>query len=323
MSAERSPSTRERVETAARVRPIALVALGAFLYSTSPVMVASSSISGTEFAFWRLVSGTVIFGVAAVVVRRRGGPIPLRAWRWALISGVAFGVHQLMFFSAVKATSVTDVSLITRLSPLFVGLLAVRVFGERPGRSFIAGAAIAMIGAAVVVLAGSSGPEGDAAGMAMAVGHVAAFSVWFVISKRSRSEIDLVRLFLGTFVVAGIMIAGFAAGSGIALPVPGMRDALLVFTVAAVPGAIGHIVSTWPLRWVPANIPPVVSLGIPISAGLQAWVFLGQGITAGAAFGGAVTLAGVAIAVLGRSGREMVAEAKRGAAAAAPAAGGH
>jgi len=301
---------------------MALVAFGAFLYSTSPVMVAASSISGTGFAFWRLVSGTMIFGVTTLVMRRRGGPVPLRAWRWALISGVAFGVHQMMFFSAVKATSVTDVSLITRLSPLFVGILAARMFGERPGRSFVAGAAIAMAGAAVVVLSGSSGPQGDAAGMAMAVGHVAAFSVWFVISKRSRSEIDLVRLFLGTFVMAGLMIAAFAAVAGIALPVPGPRDALLIITVAAVPGAIGHVVSTWPLRWVPANIPPVVSLGIPISAGLQAWLFLDQGVTAAAVFGGAVTLAGVAIAVLGRSGREMVAEARRGASGAAPASGG-
>ena len=140
-------SLRRRAEPIARAHPVAMVAFGTFLYSTSPVMVAASSVSGTVFAFWRLWAGVLIFGALVAARRLTGGTrLPLRAWRWAFASGVLFGTHQLFYFSAVKATSVVDVSLISRLSPLIVGVAAVRMVGERPGRSFVLGAAIAVVG---------------------------------------------------------------------------------------------------------------------------------------------------------------------------------
>jgi len=92
------------------------------------------------------------------------------------------------------------------------------------------------------------------------------------------------------------------------------RDVVLIVGVALLSGGIGHLLTTWPLRWVPANIPPLVALSSPVLSGLQAWIFLDQGVTWATVTGGVITLAGIGVAMLGRSGREMTRQARLDAA---------
>ena len=49
--------------------------------------------------------------------------------------------------------------------------------------------------------------------------------------------------------------------------------------VAAIPGLLGHFSMTWSLKFVPANIPPVIMLSLPFLSGALAWILLGQTIT--------------------------------------------
>src|SRR5207253_2856436 len=77
--------------------------------------------------------------------------------------------------------------------------------------------------------------------------------------------------------------------------------------IAAGPGAIGHFVSTWPLRWVPANVPPLLQLAIPFFASALAWLILHQSIRPGHVIGGSITMLGVAGALRSPAGRRLVA----------------
>ncbi|HYD09594.1 MAG TPA: DMT family transporter, partial [Acidimicrobiales bacterium] len=83
-------------------------------------------------------------------------------------------------------------------------------------------------------------------------------------------------------------------------------DIWLALAIAALPGAIGHFVSTWPLRWVPANVPPLLQLAIPFLASALAWLVLGEAIELGHVIGGAITIVGVAGAIRSPAGRRLV-----------------
>ena len=136
---------------------LAIGFLSVLIYSTGPVMVQASTVSGTVFAVWRLWFGVVVFGLATLVVRRRpfivdlkrftpsAWPTTWRSLRWAVWGGAAFGGHQLLFFSALKATSVTDVLLVGTLQPIATALGALMLFGERPGLAFRAWTSVAML----------------------------------------------------------------------------------------------------------------------------------------------------------------------------------
>lgn len=280
------------------------------MYSTVTVFVRASSASGPVFSFWRLWFGVLVLGAVAAVPVLRGGSAPTwRSLRYAGAAGLAFGAHQLLLFTAVKLTSVADVTLVNTLSPLVTGLLAVPFFGERPGRGFQVWSLVAMAGAAVVVVGGATGTTGSPVGMALALANVVAFAVFFLVSKASRDELDVMPFLAASLAVAGVIVTAFVLATGQDVGSASRTDLLYAAIVAAGPGALGHIAMTWPLAWVPANLPPVIRLAIPVLASTWAWLFLGEGVGASHVVGGLVVIAGVAGALTSRSGRELVRDA--------------
>lgn len=300
---------RRRLDGLGRRAPIAPIVLGVLLYSVGPVFVQASDVSGPVFSFWRLWFGVGVFAVATVVHRSSTGGWPhRRAWRWAVMAGAAFGLHQLLLFSAIKATTVADVTLVTTLSPVVTAIMALPFFHERPGRGFRLWSLVAMVGAAIVVVGASTSPEGDLVGMLLALANVVAFAAFFLLSKASREELSVVPFLFGVMTVAALVVSGYVALFGEPVAGAGSTDLLYAAIVAVGPGAVGHFVMTWPLRWVPANVPPVMRLGQPALAALWAWWFLGEPITVWHLTGGVVVIGGVAGALLSPSGRRFVAD---------------
>ena len=283
--------------------PLPALVFGMVLYGIGPVLAQASTISGTGFAFWRMIFGVGVLGLATLVAVAAGAsrwPETWRAWKWAGISGIAFGAHQLLMFSAVKASSVADVTLIGTLTPIVVGLLAVRVFSERPTRAFIAWAGVAMIGAGAVALAGSQGPDGSPPGIVMAVLNAVAFGVFMICSKRGREDLDTMAFLFGVMVVATVVVVAGAQLTREPVMAHESSDLLLALAVAAGPGFMAHTAMTWAMKWVPANVPSVMRLSQPVFAGFLAWLLLGEMVTGAHLLGGALTIGGVAGAILTR-----------------------
>ena len=296
----------DRVRGLAHRQPIALVWLGVVLYSVGPVMVAAGNVSGPVLSFYRLWIGVGAFGVLTLVHVRMTGRRPDRhGWSWTLRAGVAFGVHQLLFMTAIKLTSVVDVTLMTTLQPLVVGALAIPMFDERTGAVFRAWSVLAISGAVVVVLAGSSGPEGDPLGMLLATANTLFFALFFLYSKRGRAHIDVVPFLFGVMLVAAVTVSAFVLAVGEPLGSIDAESLALAAGIALFPGLLGHFVMTWPLAYLPANLPPVVRLATPLFAGFFAWVFLSQPIGWAHVLGGLLTIAGVAGSILSPAGRRL------------------
>ena len=300
--AQRSTGLAER-------HPISLIVLGVLVFSTGPVLVQWSELTGPVLSFWRLWIGVIGTGLLTFIHVRVTGRWPARrGWIGGVWAGVAFGIHQLMFMTAVKATSVVDVTLMQVLAPIIVAVMAVPLFDERPGARFRLWSIVAVVGAGGVALAGSSGPQGDPAGMALAASNVVMYAVFFVISKHARDHIDVLPFLFATMSCAAVTVSLYCVL--LSEPIGSTRrgDLLIPFVMALFPGGIGHFVSTWPLRWVPANIPPLLQLAIPFLAGALAWVLLDEGITLMHVVSGALTIVGVAGAIRSPGGRRLVRE---------------
>jgi drug/metabolite transporter (DMT)-like permease len=211
----------------------------------------------------------------------------------------------VMFMVAVKATSVVDVTLMQVLQPILVGVLAYLMFGERPGTAFRLWSAVAVAGAAVVVLGGTTGPEGDPAGMTLAVGNVVFFGVYVVWSKRAMGHIGVLPFLFGATTVAAVTVSVYAAVAGEAVAAISGRDLGIAAVIALGPGTLGHVLSTQPLRRVAANIPPVMQLAMPFLSGGLAWLLLGQSVSWLHVVGGLATVIGVMGALLSPGGRRL------------------
>ncbi|CAN5799508.1 DMT family transporter [soil metagenome] len=301
-----------RLRAAASRSPLLLVATGVVLYSTGPVMLQASALSGPVFSFWRLWIGVAGLGLVVTVQRGMGVAWPAwRQWRVAVGAGVAFGIHQLLFFTAVRVTTVVDVSLMNALAPVVTAFGARWLFNERPGRRFWVWAAVAIVGAVLLAVAASTAPSGSAAGMVMALANVVFFAIFFLLSKEGRDHLPVMTFLLGTIFVAAVVVSGFVAVTGADPLQPRDVDLALAAGVALGPGLLGHFIMTWPLRYVPANIPPVMRLAQPFIAGALAWWLLAEPLSWRHLFGGALVVIGAAGTVLSGDGRQLRDEARQ------------
>jgi drug/metabolite transporter (DMT)-like permease len=288
------PGLGGRMRAAAGSHPVGVVWLGTFLFATGPVMVAAASVSGPVFSFWRLWAGVPILAVAAWTQIRRADHRPSRAGWWGAIgAGVTFAVHQLLFMTALMTTSVVDVTLMNTLAPVVVAVLAVPLFGERPGLGFRLWSLVAIFGAALVALIGSAGPSGNPIGMGLAAANVVFYAVYFVWSKQVRDQIDTWPFLFAALTTAAVAVSAFVVLTGEPVGDIAAHDLVLCLAVAIIPGALGHFSITWSLAWVPANVPPVILLSMPAVSGLLAWAVLGQTTTVAQLAAGAVMLVGV------------------------------
>jgi drug/metabolite transporter (DMT)-like permease len=294
-------------------RPVLLVVLGMLLFSIGPVLVAVSTGSGAVLSFYRLWIGAAVLGLA-LLWRRRTHPVRAtrQGWRWAGLTGVVFGTHQLLFMLAIKATSVVDVTLMQVVAPVLVGVLARVLFGERPGAAFRLWSGLAVVGAGVVIVAGTAGPDGKPVGMALAFANVVFAAFYVVWSKRAMSHIGALPFLFGVGVVAAVTVSAYVAVTGEPVASVSGRDVVIAAAIAVVPGVLGHFLSTYPLSRVPANVPPVIQLAMPFISGALAWLLLDERITALHALGGALSIAGVIGAMSSPGGRRLRAASRSG-----------
>jgi drug/metabolite transporter (DMT)-like permease len=304
------PALSPRIRVAARRYPLVLVALGVTLYSAGPVMLQASGTSGPVFGFWRLWFGAVVLGVATMLRHLMGRPWPARdQWRWAAIAGVAFGIHQLLFFTAVRMTTVVDVALMNALAPVVTAVGALWMFAERPGRRFWLWATVAIVGAALLAVTASQAPSGDPAGMLLATTNVVFFAAFFLVSKKARDHLPVVPFLFGTMLIAALVATAFVGVARADVRAVTPTALMLAAGVAVGPGALGHLAMTWPLRYVPANIPPVMRQAQPVLSGLLAWWVVGEALAWRHLLAGVLVVVGAAGTVLGRDGRALRADA--------------
>jgi drug/metabolite transporter (DMT)-like permease len=286
---------------------MAAVWVATFVFSTGPVMIATATASGPVLSFWRMLVGVPLLAAVAGAHLLRTGRRPSAAgWRLAARAGVAFAVHQVTLMSALRTSSVVDVALMNALAPIVVAVLAVPLFGERPGGAFRAWSAVAMAGAMGVAWLGSTGTAGNPTGMVLAAANVVFYSLYFVTSKQARPEIDTWPFLFGAFGVGTVLVSVFAVVARADVGSITAHDLLVGLFIAAGPGLVGHGLMTWSLEYVPANVPPVVMLAIPLFSGTMAWLLVGQTVSAGKVAAGVLTLAGVLGAVWSAGGRAPV-----------------
>ena len=248
------------------------------------------ALTGPTLAFHRLWLGTAM---AYVLARATGRKVDRRALRLALPGGVALGLNSLLFFSAVKYTSVTDATLIVTLQPLLILLLVGPAFGERVTRRVGLGAAGAFAGAAFVVLGpGAHGGHG-AKGDLLAVGALVAWTAYFVASKRARAHLGTIEYQVVVQLVAAVTVTPVALFFHHHLTgTPSTWGWVLL--LATVPGG-GHYLVNYAHRYVRLSVTSLLNLVTPVAAMVAAAVLDHERITGLQVLGTAVVLSGLAV----------------------------
>jgi drug/metabolite transporter (DMT)-like permease len=266
------------------------------VWGASSVLVKEvDGVSGLAIGFHRLWIGAVLVSVAFLL---SGGRFTRRLLRLSLWGGIAFALDIVLFFAALKETSVANATIIGAMQPVLVLAIARRLFGERPHLADAFWACVAIAGAVIVVSGAPAGGDASIKGDLLAVGALFAWTWYFVASKQARTELGSFEYLAGLSVVAVVVVTPVVFLSREPIAVPDAADWLIIVVIAVVNGAIGHLLMNWAHAHVPIVVVSLMTLAIPVFATLTAAIFIDEAVTAGQIAGMAVVIGSLSCVVI-------------------------
>ncbi len=267
------------------------------LMGIGSVVAKASDIDGPVLAFHRAWVAAVLYLGVFLLLRGRVTRATLRA---AAPGGLCFGIELVFFFSAIQLTTVADATMLVALQPVAVLLFFSGQFGEEVTPKELTISAVALAGVGLVVFGSTDSPSWSPGGDLLGLGALAAWTLYFVASKRARQT-------LGAFEYQGLSLV---FSSAIMVPVailfsgtvdPGAGRWWWIPAMVAIPGT-GHLALNWAHPRVPLALVSELTLISPVvSVALAALLLDGETVNATQAAGMATVLAALAFLVRPRS----------------------
>jgi drug/metabolite transporter (DMT)-like permease len=227
-----------------------------------------------------------------------------------LLSGLFLALHFATWISSLEYTSVASSVVFVSTGPLWVALLSPTLLKEQLTKAAVVGLGLAIAGGVVIGLSDACAWErglvcpalGDVLqGRAMLGNFLALAGAWtvtgyLIIGRKMRSRISLIPYIFMVygFAAAALIVMMLAAGNspfGYAPQTYGW-----IFLLAALPQLVGHSTYNWALKYLPAALVAVTTLGEPIGSAVLAFFVLNETPTLAAMTGGALILAGIYLA---------------------------
>jgi len=242
--------------------------------------------------------GLYFMAVAAWRAFRRQ-PLSKAAFIASIPGGLWLAIDVVLFFSAVKLTTVVNATIIGSLQPLVLTIYGVRFLGERLRQSDIGLGLLALAAVIVVVLAGGDSGDASLTGDLLAVGALAAWSTYFVLAKRADGKVTPTDFTLAASLIVALITAPLAPVFGQSMAWPSWDEWGWLAVMAFGAGFLGHNLMNWSLPRVPLWLGSTMTLLVPVVSSAIAWAFLDQPLNAIQIAAMAVAL--VAIGTLVRS----------------------
>jgi drug/metabolite transporter (DMT)-like permease len=228
----------------------------------------------------------------------------------AFASGAFLALHFATWITSLEYTSVASSVVFVATGPLWVALLSPMLLNERLTRAAVVGLALALLGGTIIGLSDACAIKNGIQcpqlsqllkGRAMWGNFLALAGAWavtgyLIIGRKLRVKMSLIPYIFLVYGSAALVLIGimFAAGQSPLGYMPATYR--WIFLLAAIPQLIGHSTYNWLLRFLPAALVAVTTLGEPIGSAILAYFILRETPALGTIIGGILILSGIYLA---------------------------
>jgi drug/metabolite transporter (DMT)-like permease len=275
------------------------MAAGVVMVSTAAIAIriAQQEATSLSLAAWRLTLATLILAPLALG-RHRAELARLNRSELtrAIASGCLLALHFATWISSLELTSVAASVVLVATNTLFVSLLSPLLLKEPVSRTMLTGVVVAIVGSGIIGLGDLQGGRAPLLGDLLALAGALCGAGYMMIGRTLRRKLSLITYIFVVYGVAAVVLLAIALLS---------RQPMFGFTaqtygaflyLAVGPQLIGHTSFNWALRYLSAAYVTVTLLSEPIGSSLLAWLLLDEPPTPLEIGGGALILAGIAIA---------------------------
>jgi drug/metabolite transporter (DMT)-like permease len=276
---------------------LALPALlaGAIAIGFSPIFVRLSELGPVATGFHRLLLALPLLWLwmrfearAAPAARLAASPIGL--------AGVLFAGDILFWHWSITYTTVADATLFANFAPVIVTIGAWLYLGERITRQFLAGMALAMVGAALLVNASAALGARYVLGDGLGIITACFFGSYVVAVARLRDRHRASTIMFWSSAVTCVLLLAATLVSGERLLPATANGWLVLLALAWISQAMGQGLIAYALGHLPASFSALAILIEPLTAAILGWAWLGEALGVLQAVGGVIVLAGIAVA---------------------------
>jgi drug/metabolite transporter (DMT)-like permease len=260
-----------------------------------------AEVSPSTGTVYRALFGLPLLLLVAWAERRRYGPLPGRARRYAAIAGIFFAGDLLFWHHAIESVGAGLATVLGNLQVLIVGVIAWLVFGERPSRTTLLAVPVVLLGVVLisgVVGAGAYGANpglGVLLGVATAVCYAGYLLVIRTGGRDPRRPAGPVAIAtVGTATVAGL--AGLTIGDLDPTPALASLGWLAVLGITA--QSLGYLSISVALPRLPAVVTSIILLTQPVFTVGLGMVLLAERPSPAQLLGVVLVVGGIALATV-------------------------
>ena len=256
----------------------------------------------------RFATAGIVLGVVFARRRPLAGAADRSVWPRLLLMAAIDAFTLLLFFVAIRDTSVAVGMFLQFLAPVWVALIAPRVFRARTEGIVYPALAVALAGLAVILAPSLLGegirlsPWGVAAGLLAGIGY----AVFQLVVKDLTRRVSAVTIVFTEAWLDALILLPLAlwqtVGSGYRLTT---RDLVAGLILGVVCTALAYLMWTHGMGMIKVQHSSILGYLEPVSAPIYALLLLGQGISGWTIAGGAlIVVAGLLVVLLGEHEEE-------------------
>jgi len=216
---------------------------------------------------------------------------------WFFLSGLLLSLHFAFWIASLKVTSVASSVVLVTTHPIFVGIGGWLFLKERLGLNLIFGIALSVLGSGLISYGDMSLSKEALMGDGLALLGAIAASGYLLVGRKMRKGQVLLSYIFPVYSTAGLLLILFALIFQESFWGYSSPTILYLVLLALVPQLIGHTTFNWALKYLPASVIAIATLGEPMGSTLLAYLILGEGLTIWKVIGGMSIFAGILIAL--------------------------
>lgn len=272
---------------------IALV-IGIFCISVFPILVKLNLSPGVISAFYRMLFSILLLLPYALLTKQLKIP-NLKVGFLAVVCGIIFGSDVAVWNIAIQQSTATQASLLTNLSPVWVGVLASLFLKDKPKRNFWIGTIIAVFG--MMMLVGFTVFKNLDFDLAFIFGVLSGFfyAIYMLVSKEALKKMNVIS-FMTLSLIASSIYLGVLSYT-LNQPFTGFSNMgwFVLVIQALVCQLLAWLLISYATQHMRATRVSVSLLGQGILASVLAWLFIDEQISIQMILGGIILLLGIRV----------------------------
>jgi drug/metabolite transporter (DMT)-like permease len=281
------------------LNPRICLLIGVISISIFPVLVKWAPVSGLTSAFYRMFIA-VVFLLPYVIIKNQLQKPDRSLWIPIFICGMLFGSDIAIWNLSIHYSNATQATLLTNLSPVWVGIASALFLHDKPGRQFWVGTVVALSGMVILMGIDTFTHMRFDKGFLMALTSGLLYASYMIVSKKVLNRMKIVSFMVYSMCVSSIYL--FIICMLNAEPLGNFTP--VVWGVLSVQGIIcqllGWLTISYAVQKLDAQRVSLALLSQSVVTGLIAWLFINEKISLQMIIGGIVILIGIGITFVKR-----------------------